>query len=217
MARLYRITAVVVVAAAVGVGAFFAGRETAPPTTTSSTTTAPPSTTTTTTAAPTTTSTTPPSTAVLTICQPSQLRISAPGFSGAMGTIERTFSLTNISSGPCDLDGFPGLLLLGPGGTAEPTNALRGGTLAFEAIAPSRVTLAPGDTGYFNIGYSDVTTNGTTCTTATAVQVIPPTDTAHAIVAVEPRIDACDNGALHESAVFSSTNGAATKTTAPSN
>lgn len=39
--------------------------------------------------------------------------------------------------------------------------------------------------------------------------------TVHAVVTVSPIIEACDNGTLHVSAVFGSTDTAATKTTAP--
>lgn len=213
MVRLYRITAVIVVVAAVGVGAFFAGRQTAP------TTTGSPTTTTTTTTAPSTTTTSeaPSSTTTSSgVCQPSQLHIAQYGSGGAMGTNERTFSLTDTSPATCTLYGYPGLLLLGPGDVAEQTDAVRGGGLSFESVEPSAVTLAPGDTAYFNVGYSDVTTVNTACTTAVAIQVIPPTDTAHAVVTVSPNIFACDGGTLHESAVFSSTDAAATQTTAPS-
>jgi hypothetical protein len=213
MERLYRISLVVVVVAAIGVGAFFAGRETAPTTPRTTTTTVAP---TTTTVAPTTTTVAPTTAPVSGICQPSQLHITQSGGGGAAGTNERTFSVKNVSSTTCTLYGYPGLLLLGPGARAEPTNAVRGGGLSFESIGPSTVTLTPGDTAYFNIGYSDVTTVNTTCSTATAIQVIPPTDTSHVVVAVSPHILACDNGTLHESAVFGSTDTAATRTTAPS-
>jgi Protein of unknown function (DUF4232) len=215
MERLYRIIAIVVVVAAVGVGAYFAGRETAPTTSAPTTTTTVQPTTTT--VRPTTTTTEAPTTTTVSgVCQPSQLHIAQAGSGGAMGTNERTFSLTNTSSATCTLYGYPGLLLRGPGGIPEQTNAVRGGGLSFESVEPSTVKLSPGDVAYFNIGYSDVTTVNTTCSTATAIQIIPPTDTAHAVVTVSPHILACDNGTLHESAVFSSTDTAATKTTAPS-
>lgn len=209
MGRYYRIAVVVIVVAAVGVGAFFAGRETAPTTTATTTTT-----TTSTTAPTTTTSTTAPTTPTVSgICQVSQLHIVPSGAGAAAGTNERTFSLTNTSSTTCTLDGYPGMLLLGSDGAPEPTNVVRGGGLSFENIGPSTVRLAPGATAYFNVGYSDVMPP---CSTATAVEITPPTNTAHAVVTVSPAMMACDNGTLHVSAVFGSTNSAATQTTAPS-
>lgn len=200
MERLYRTALVVVAVAAVGLATFLVGRATAP------TETAP--VVTTTTAAPTTT--------VSSKCGAADLRIVQSGSSGQMGTGERTFALTNTSSAPCTLYGYPGLLLLGPTGVAVPTNTVRGGGLSFESIGPSTVVLAPRDTAYFNVGYSDVTTVNTTCSTGTAIQVIPPTGSDHVVVTVIPSIRACDDGTLHESAVFGSTNTAATRTTAPS-
>ncbi len=197
MTRVYRITALVLAVVAVGVGAFFAGRSTAPTTTSGPTTT--------TSEAP-TTSTSPA------VCEAAQLRIAQSGVNGAAGTIERTFSLVNAGPAPCTLDGYPGLLLLGHGPAVQPTNVVRGGGLTFENIPPSAVELAPGATAYFNIGYSDVTAP---CSTATAVAVIPPATSTHLAVSVAPSILACDNGTLHVSAVFGSTDRTATQTTAP--
>lgn len=220
MGKGRQIIMIVVLAAAVGTGAFFAGRQTAPTTLApTTTTTVPPTSTTTvapttTTLAPTTT-VAPPTTSALAICQPTQLRIVQSGYSGAMGTIERTFSLTNTSASTCTLYGYPGLLLLGPNKVAEPTNVVRGGGITFENVGPSTVTLTPGAVAHFNVGYSDVTTDNTTCSTATGIEVIPPTNTTFAVVTLAPTVEACDNGTLHVSAVFGSTNTSATKTTAP--
>lgn len=203
MGRAYRIGLMVLVSAAFGAGMFFAGRQTAP--TTSKT--AP-----TTTAAPTTTTSAPTTTVVSATCQPSQLTIVQSGGGAAAGTNERTFSLTNTSSTTCTLYGYPGMLLLGSTNAAEPTDVVRGGGLAFENIGPSTVMLASGATAYFNVGYSDVTPP---CSTASSVEITPPNDTAYAVVVLPLAIMACDNGTLHVSAVFSSTNAAATQTTAP--
>ena len=209
MGRLSRTMAIGVIVVAVGVGAFFAGRESAPTTTAPTPTTTSTTPSTTTTSSSTTTTTTPASA----ICQVSQLHIGPSGAGAAAGTNERTFSLTNTSTRTCTLDGYPGMLLLGTGNATEPTDVVRGGALSFEDIGPSSVRLGPGATAYFNVGYSDVTPP---CSTATAVEVTPPTDTAHAVVPVSPSIMACNNGTLDVSAVFGPTDAAATQTTAPS-
>jgi hypothetical protein len=214
MIRFYKFTLVAAVVAAVGVGAFFAGRETAPTITSSSTSTTTTTTKTTkTTSVPSTTTSAPSTTVVSAICVVSQLHIAQSGGGAAAGTSERTFTLTNMSSTPCILHGYPGLLLVGAGAVAESTIVVRGGGLAFENIGPSTVKLAPKAAAYFNVGYSDVTPP---CSTATAVEITPPTNTAHATVSVSPTTMACNNGELHVSAVFGSTNVAATQTTAPS-
>ena len=196
MTRVYRMTTLVLAVVAVGVGAFIAGRSTAP----------------TTTSGPTTTTEAPTTSTSLAVCEATQLRIAQSGVVGAAGTIERTFTLVNAGPARCTLDGYPGLLLLGHGTVVEPTNVVRGGGLTFENIPPSAVELGPGATAYFNIGYSDVTAP---CSTATAVAVIPPATSTHLVASVAPSILACDNGTLHVSAVFGSTDRAATQTTAP--
>lgn len=127
MSRIYRVTAVVVLGAAVGVGTFFAGRQTAP------TTTATPQT-----------------------CQVPRLHAAQAATNGSAGTIEATFRLTNTGSATCVLDGYPRVLLVAKDGSAAPTSEVRGGGLSFEDIGPSLVSLAPGTAAYFNLGYSDV-------------------------------------------------------------
>jgi hypothetical protein len=180
---------------------------TAPPTTT---TAAPTTTEPTTTTAPTTTTT-----AAKTTCQTTQLHIVAAGRSGAAGTQEVTFSLTNTSSTLCTMYGYPGMLLLNAAGEALPTTVDRGGGLAFENVPAAQVSLAPGQVAYFNLGYSDVTNINPACSTATQVEITPPTDTTYLTVPASPGIMACNNGMLHVSAVFGATDTAGTQTTAP--
>jgi hypothetical protein len=111
--------------------------------------------------------------------------------------------------------GYPGMQLLGTGGAAVATVVLRGGGLAFENVAATDVSLAPGQTAYFNLGYNDVITDSTGCSMASQVEITPPNDTPYVVVPVFPAIDACGGGTLHVSPVFSSTDSAATVTTAP--
>jgi hypothetical protein len=178
----------------------------APTTTTSGSSTSP--TTTTSTTSTTTTSPLSPTT-----CLVSQLHIAVAGSEGAAGTTELTFSLANSSSAVCTMYGYPGMLLLSASGAGLPTIVTRGGGLAFETIAPTNVSLRPGQIAYFNLGYNDVTQGMTTCSSATQVEITPPNDTTHAVVSV-PQINACGNGALNVSPVFATTN-PATSTTAP--
>ena len=162
------------------------------------------------------TSTTTTAPAVVGTCRLPGLQIAVAGQSGAAGTQEITFSLTNSSAAFCTTYGYPGLLLVGTTGAPLPTTVVRGGGLDFESIAPAQVALAPGETAYFNVGFSDVQSGTTACSSTHTVEVTPPTTTTHATVSVELGIYACDDGTLHVSAVFSSTNSAATQTTAPS-
>jgi len=169
-----------------------------------------------TTSSPVSTTTTTTAPAVVRTCRLPGLRIAVAGQSGAAGTQEITFSLTNSTAASCTTYGYPGLLLVTTTGAPLPTTVVRGGGLDFESIAPAEVALAPGETAYFNVGFSDVETGATTCSSTHTVEVTPPTTTTHATVSVELGIDACDDGTLHVSAVFSSTSSTATQTTAPS-
>ncbi len=167
-------------------------------------------TTTSTTTIPTTTSTT-----VAATCQPSQLRILLYGSEGAAGTIELTFTLANYSTSLCAMYGYPGMQLLDASGASLPTVVIRGGTLAFEDIAATNVSLAPGQTAYFNLGYNDVVTGTTTCSMATQIEITPPNDMLYAVAQLVAQIDVCNGGTLHVSPVFSASDSAATGTISP--
>jgi hypothetical protein len=105
--------------------------------------------------------------------------------------------------------------LLDTSGGSLATDVVRGGGLAFENVAPASVSLSSGQTAYFNLGYNDVTQGTSACSQSSQVEITPPNDTAFAVVGV-PQINACGGGILHVSAVFASTDSAATSTTAPS-
>ena len=91
----------------------------------------------------------------------------------------------------------------------------QGGGLAFESVAVTPVSLARGQTAYFNLGYSDVPVDSeTSCPAASQLQITPPGSTQHSAVPVVS-LDACGGGAVNVSAVFGATNSAATETTAP--
>jgi hypothetical protein len=197
-----------------GLGVSACGGSSSPPSTTASSTTTTSSSATTSSSSPTTSTSTTSTTAAVAVCRASQLSMAKAGGEGAAGTQELTFSLTNSSSSLCTMRGYPGMLLLSSSGAAEPTTVDRGGGFAFENVAVSTVSLAPGKTAYFNLGYSDVTAIPPQCSTADSVEITPPTATTHGVVAVS-NIQACANGTLHVSAVFGATDATATATTAP--
>jgi hypothetical protein len=162
-----------------------------------------PSATTSTTAPPTSSSTSSTSTtAGLGHCQAKDLAGSVLGSEGAAGTQERTFGLRNTSGAPCALEGYPGAQLYDKNGTALPTTVVRGGPYSFTSMAPTAVTIAPGASAYFNVGYSDVPTASDTgqCPTAASLWVTPPDDVDHLVVSVS--IQACGGGKLNVSPVF---------------
>lgn len=166
----------------------------APPTTLPSSSTAPP---TTTTASSIPTTSTLPSD----YCQVSDLHSSVEGTEGAAGTIEVTFSLTNISPNTCVFWGYPGGLMLSSSGTPLPTVVHRGGDLSFLNVAVATVTVPAGQSAWFNLGYSDVPVDGeTSCPTSASFEITPPNDTQQMIVPIG--IDACGGGSVSVSPVF---------------
>lgn len=146
-------------------------------------------------------------------CATTGLAGSVVGSSGAAGTIETTVALKNTTSTPCSLGGFPGMQMLSSSGSSLPTTVVRTGSYAFTAMPATTVTIPPGQSAYFNIGYSDVPVgNETTCPTSASVQVTPPNALDHLVISAA--FSPCGGGTLVVSPVFLST-GANTQTTAP--
>ncbi len=146
-------------------------------------------------------------------CATTGLVGSVVGSSGAAGTIETTIALKNTTPAPCSLGGFPGLQLLSSSGSSLPTTVVRTGNYAFTAMPATTVTIAPGQSAYVNIGYSDVPVgNETTCPTSASVQVTPPNALDHLVLSAS--LAPCGGGTLVVSPVFLST-GANSQTTAP--
>ena len=136
-------------------------------------------------------------------CATSALSGSVVGSSGAAGTIETSVALKSTAPGTCVLGGYPGLQLLGAGGAALPTTVVRKGSYSFTSMAPTTVTVASGQSVYFNIGYSDVPVGSeTTCPTSASLEVTPPNAYDHLVVAAT--LAPCGGGSLTVSPVFAS-------------
>jgi hypothetical protein len=174
----------------------------------------------TTTTAPTTSNTssattTVPATTTTTVpgCTGANYTVKVLGTEGAAGTNEVTFGLRNTSSATCTLFGYPGIQLLGPGDAAMATDEVEGGGQSFTDFARANVSVGPGATAYFTIGYSDVTTGTeSTCPRTAAVQVIPPNTTTPLIVSGQYTV--CGAGTVNVSPVFGA-GSPETETTAP--
>jgi hypothetical protein len=170
---------------------------------------------TTTSAAAKATSTLPSPTSSTTVpgCTGANYTVSILGTEGAAGTSEVTFGFRNTSSATCTLTGYPGIQLLGAGGTDIATNTVAGGGDSFTSFAPTTVEVAGGATAFFNMGYSDVTTGTeTSCPTATALQVTPPGTSTP--LQVSGQFEVCNGGTVNVSPVFGR-NSPETQTTAP--
>jgi hypothetical protein len=184
------------------------GTPTATTATTTTPTTAPSSTTSTTSAHSTTTTT-----AGTAGCATANLTASIYGSNGAAGTIETTIALKNNLSTNCTLGGYPGLGMTGSNGASLTTTVVRKGNYSFTAMAPTTVTLAPGQSAYFNMGYSDVPTGSATSCPAAANLVITPPN-SYTSMTIPAQLTPCNNGTITVSPVFLATS-PGSQTTAP--
>jgi Protein of unknown function (DUF4232) len=133
-----------------------------------------------TTTAPTiTTSTTGPVVAAG-VCRASGLRLSFLGQQGATGHGELGFVLKNTTASSCHTFGYPGILFLSASGGSLPTDSTRTTHDFFGSTPEQPLQIAPGESFSFRIGVTHFGPGGsnTGCTTAAALQVIAPNDTA---------------------------------------
>jgi len=187
------------------------GSPTAATTTTTSTTTAAPSTTSTTAAHATTTTAATGTPG----CTSANLTASVYGSSGAAGTIETTIALKNNLSTSCTFGGYPGLGMTGSNGASLTTTVVRKGNYSFTAMAPTTVTLTPGQSAYFNMGYSDVPTGSATSCPAAANLVITPPN-SYTSLTIPAQLTPCNNGTITVSPVFLASSPGAQTTAPPS-
>jgi Protein of unknown function (DUF4232) len=135
-------------------------------------------------------------------CKVGNLVGSVVGGSGAAGTIETTFALKSTATATCVLGGYPGLQMLSASGALLPTKVVRGGSYSFTKMAPTTVTVAPGGSVEFNVGYGDVPVgNETSCPSSESIEITPPNAYGHLVTAA--KLSPCGGGTLVVSPVFS--------------
>ncbi len=137
-----------------------------------------PSTTTTTAVAATATTQTTAIPAVPAPCRAAGLSLSYLGGQGATGHGELGFALRNTSAQTCSTYGYPGIQFLDQAGHALPTVPTHTTQDFFGSLPKVPLTVAPGATVSFRLGVTHGVTSSAGCTTAYALQVIPPNDTA---------------------------------------
>lgn len=126
-------------------------------------------------------------------CRAADLALSYLGGEGATGHGELGFALHNTSHATCHTYGYPGVQLLDGAGRPLPVTPTRT-TDDFFGHAPEKgIDLGAGDTVSFRLAVSHVGSGGgeSGCTTARAVQVIPPNDTATLHVTIPGGAYAC--------------------------
>jgi len=128
--------------------------------------------------------------------------------SGAAGSAMYNIELVNKTTHPCTIYGYPGLLLLDTRHTAAPTNVVRV-PQSFE----QRITLRPGNPASATARIwhgADLRGNTPTSTftppsdgcqpTSVYIEITPPDETTHLVVAVDPPNAICFGGTLRVSA-----------------
>lgn len=128
-------------------------------------------------------------------CTASDLTPSFLGTNGAAGTIVLGFALKNTGTSTCHTYGWPGVQFLSSSGAALPTHATRTSGDVVGSTPAGALTLAPGDDASFRMVTSDMGPNGSSCPTASALQIIAPDDTATMKVALDG-VAACGKATL---------------------
>jgi Protein of unknown function (DUF4232) len=169
------------------------------PTTTGTTTTGATATDTTTTGTgtnPTTTATSPTNTLDgLPECVAADLTPSFLGTNGAAGTIALGFALKNTSSSSCSTYGWPGVEFLDSSGTGLSTNYVRTSSDIFGSTPAKVIALASGQQASFRLIASDFAASSS-CSNASALQIISPNDTATMSVPISGGVPACGKETL---------------------
>jgi hypothetical protein len=121
----------------------------------------------------------PPASAEPPTCATSQL-IFAAGFTGAaMGHIGMNFTVRNVGSSTCELDGYPTIQMMSASNHPVRTLVTFGQDYTVPFIKPRMTTLKPGATAAFLLGYADSTGYGTVqCPSARTLLITPPGDAA---------------------------------------
>lgn len=112
------------------------------------------------------------------ICRAATLSLSFLGSQGAAGHGLLGFAMKNTGSTSCSTIGYPGIRFLDKAGNALPVNPQRVTQDYFGTAPKVALTVGPGSTASFRVGVTHVPVGSAKCTTAYALQVIPPNDTS---------------------------------------
>jgi Protein of unknown function (DUF4232) len=136
------------------------------------------------TAAPSLTPRTSATPVILSGCATSQLAIIQNHTGLAMGHAAILFQLLNQSQKTCTLEGYPDVQLLDAHQHPVPTH-LHQVTLAytFSVPPPQQIVLAPGDSAYFQLEWTDVSPSGQGCpTNGSFMRITPPMNQSGIVV-----------------------------------
>jgi hypothetical protein len=89
-------------------------------------------------------------------CLSSQMAFRVVSYQARLGNVAAAVSLTNQSSSSCALDGYPGVGLVSPQDAIMAVSTDRGPDYLFADAGPSALVLDPGQSAYFDVGYTDM-------------------------------------------------------------
>lgn len=124
-------------------------------------------------------------------CAAPSLKLSFLGQQGATGHGELGFALRNTDSSSCSTFGYPGVQFLDRAGAALPTVATHTTSDFFGHTGLHALALAAGQSASFRLGVTHGAGSSAGCTTADALRVIAPNDTATLTVAIPDGATEC--------------------------
>jgi hypothetical protein len=117
-------------------------------------------------------------------CVASDLALSFLGQQGATGHGELGFALRNTAGSACSTIGYPGVQFLDRAGAELPTRPTHTTSDVFGHTPLRALTVGPGQTVSFRLSVTHGAGSGIGCTTASALRVIAPNDTATLTTAI---------------------------------
>ena len=142
-----------------------------------------------------TTATSKTTTQVSNACNASDLTPMYLGSNGAAGTIVLGFALKNTGSTTCHTYGWPGVQFLSSSGAPLPTGSVRTTGDVVGSTPATVLTVKPGEEASFRLVTSDMGPNGSSCPTASYLQIYAPNDTVKMRVSVSG-VAACGKATL---------------------
>ncbi len=142
-----------------------------------------------------TTATSKTTTQVSDACNASDLTPVYLGSNGAAGTIVLGFALKNTGSSTCHTYGWPGVQFLSSSGSPLPTGSVRTTGDVVGSTPATLLTLKPGEEASFRLVTSDMGPDGSSCPTASDLQIYAPNDTVKMKVSVSG-VAACGKATL---------------------
>ncbi len=139
-------------------------------------------------------------------CTASQLALSHAAPNIAAGTVGQGFTLKNVSSTVCMIDGYPDMQLYNSSGQPMQTTVVRNGGYGFTSEVPTTVTLNPGSSAAFTIGFSAISTGtSNSCPSSAQISVALPQGSFHypSYLTITDSIAPCNGGQVTVSAIYS--------------